>query len=613
MNTTPAPQTVPSPLQAIRVAMHAQGVTACLVPSADPHLSEYLPDHWQIRQWLTGFTGSVGTVVVTADFAGLWVDSRYWVQAEAELAGTGFTVMKTASAADPSHTTWLAHHLPQGAVVAVDGRALSLTARDTLVDLLHPRGIALLLDLDLPGQCWHDRPALPAAPVRDLPLELAGETRESKLTRLREAMQGHKAQWHLISTLDDLAWLFNLRGADVDFNPVFLGHALIGPEGATLFVGAGKISQALGKALAADRIRVEPYDQIASALGGLAESDNLLVDPARVCCLLADAARAHLVRAMNPTQFFKSQKTDFELNNVRRAMEIDGAALCAFFAWLDTAIAGGADQTLTELTVDEAVTRERARHPDFVSRSFGTIAAFNANGAMPHYRATPRAHARISGDGLLLIDSGAQYLGGTTDITRVVPVGTPSREQREDFTAVLRAMIALSRLRFPRGVAAPMLDAVARAPLWERFAEYGHGTGHGVGYYLNVHEGPQVISYRAAPAPHTAMQPGMITSNEPGLYRPGRWGIRIENLLCNRIAGESEFGEFLEFETLTLCPIDTRCVLPEQMRADEIAWLDGYHAEVRRRLAPLLGGNALRWMLQRTEPILSAQSQDGRL
>ena len=606
-------QSAPTPLASLRAAMHAEGVTACLVPSADPHLSEYLPDHWQIRQWLTGFTGSVGTVVVTAGFAGLWVDSRYWVQAESELAGSGFSLMKTASAADPSHTEWLAHHLAQGSVVAVDGRALSLASRDALVDLLHPRSVALLLDLDLPGLCWQDRPALPAAPVRDLPLDLAGTTRADKLARLRDAMRDHQAQWHLISTLDDLAWLFNLRGADVDFNPVFLAHALIGAHDATLFVGAGKIPAELVLALAEDQIRVKPYEGIAEALGALAESDNLLVDPARVCCTLADAAHAHLVRAMTPTQFFKSQKTDFELSNVRRAMEIDGAALCAFFAWLDTALAKRDTESITELTIDEMVTRERARNPKFVSRSFGTIAAFNANGAMPHYRATPGAHARIFGDGLLLIDSGAQYLGGTTDITRVVPVGYPTREQKEDYTAVLRAMISLSRLRFPKGVPGPMLDAVARAPLWERLAEYGHGTGHGVGYYLNVHEGPQGISYRAAPLPHTAMQPGMITSNEPGLYRPGRWGIRIENLLCNRQAGVSEFGEFLEFETLTLCPIDTRCVLPDQMRADEIVWLDTYHAEVRRRLAPLLEGAALSWMLHRTEPILSAQSRDGRL
>ena len=607
------PQSVHDSLAALRAAMHAQGVTACLVPSADPHLSEYLPDHWQIRQWLTGFTGSVGTVVVTAGFAGLWVDSRYWVQAESELAGSGFSLMKTASAADPSHTEWLAHHLAQGAVVAVDGRALSLAARDVLGDLLRSRSIALVLDLDLPGLCWHDRPALPAAPVRDLALDLAGESRAHKLARLRDAMRQHQAQWHLISTLDDLAWLFNLRGADVDFNPVFLAHALIGVDGATLFVGAGKIPEQLVLALAEDQIRVEPYEAVAEALAALAESDNLLVDPARVCCTLADAAQAHLVRAMNPTQYFKSQKTDFELSNVRRAMEIDGAALCAFFAWLEVAIAARDTETLTELTIDEVVTRERARNPQFVSRSFGTIAAFNANGAMPHYRATPGAHARIHGEGLLLIDSGAQYLGGTTDITRVVPVGDPTVEQKEDYTAVLRAMISLSRLRFPKGMPGPMLDAVARAPLWERLAEYGHGTGHGVGYYLNVHEGPQVISYRAAPLPHTAMQPGMITSNEPGLYRPGRWGIRIENLVCNRHAGVSEFGEFLEFETLTLCPIDTRCVLPDQMRPDEIVWLDAYHAEVRSRLAPLLEGAALSWMLQRTEPILSAQSRDGRL
>ncbi|MDN4016592.1 aminopeptidase P family protein [Zwartia panacis] len=590
-------------LVALRRAMQQACVSACLIPSADPHLSEYLPAYWQIRQWLTGFTGSVGTVVVTQDFAGIWVDSRYWVQAEAELAGSGVTLMKIGVATDPAHAAWLAEHVPPGGVVAVDGRALGLAAREALMEQFAAHQIRLDLSLDLPGLCWLDRPALPSAPVRDLPVEIAGQSRQEKLARVRTEMVARGAQWHLVSTLDDIAWLLNLRGEDVSFNPVFLAHVLIGPERVWLFVLPGKIDAALAQELALDGIEVRPYHDAGQALAELDQDARLLFDPARTTCALIDRVPCELVRAINPSTFFKSQKTPFELGHVRRVMEDDGAALCAFFAWLEDAIARCAQTPLNELMIDEQLLAQRSRQPGFISRSFGTIAAYNANGAMPHYRATPQSFATIAGDGLLLIDSGGQYVGGTTDITRVVPVGQPTAAQKDDYTAVLRAMIALSRLRFPRGVASPMLDAVARAPLWERLAEYGHGTGHGVGYYLNVHEGPQVISYRAAPGPHTAMQPGMITSNEPGLYRPGRWGIRIENLVCNVSAGTSEFGEFLEFETLTLCPIDTRCIQRAQLRQDEVDWLNAYHAEVRRRLAPKVSGPALAWLLHRTEPM----------
>ena len=590
-------------LVALRRAVQQARVSACLIPSADPHLSEYLPAYWQIRQWLTGFTGSVGTVVVTQDCAGIWVDSRYWVQAEAELAGSGVTLMKIGVATDPAHAAWLAEHVPPGGVVAVDGRALGLAAREALMEQFAAHQIRLDLSLDLPGQCWLDRPALPSAPVRDLPVEIAGQSRQEKLARVRTEMVARGAQWHLVSTLDDIAWLLNLRGEDVSFNPVFLAHVLIGPERVWLFVLPGKIDAALAQDLALDGIEVRPYHDAGQALAELDQDARLLFDPARTTCALIDRVPCELVRAINPSTFFKSQKTPFELGHVRRVMEDDGAALCAFFAWLEDAIARCAQTPLNELMIDEQLLAQRSRQPGFISRSFGTIAAYNANGAMPHYRATPQSFATIAGDGLLLIDSGGQYVGGTTDITRVVPVGQPTAAQKDDYTAVLRAMIALSRLRFPRGVASPMLDAVARAPLWERLAEYGHGTGHGVGYYLNVHEGPQVISYRAAPGPHTAMQPGMITSNEPGLYRPGRWGIRIENLVCNVSAGTSEFGEFLEFETLTLCPIDTRCIQRAQLRQDEVDWLNAYHAEVRRRLAPKVSGPALAWLLHRTEPM----------
>jgi Xaa-Pro aminopeptidase len=485
----------------------------------------------------------------------------------------------------------------------VDGRALGLAACEALQEQLVPQSVRLELSLDLPGQCWRDRPALPTAAVRELPVSIAGQSRQEKLARVRAEMAERGAQWHLVSTLDDIAWLLNLRGADVSFNPVFLAHVLIGPDRVFLFVLPEKIDATLTQTLAQQGIEVRPYQEAAQALSELEASASLLFDPARTTCALVDRVSCQLVRAMNPSTFFKSQKTAFELGHVRRVMEDDGVALCAFFAWLEDAIACCDTSPLNELMIDEQLLALRSQQPGFVSRSFGTIAAYNANGAMPHYRATPESFAQIAGNGLLLIDSGGQYVGGTTDITRVVPVGQPCAAQKDDYTAVLQAMIALSRLRFPRGVASPMLDAVARAPLWARLAEYGHGTGHGVGYYLNVHEGPQVISYRAAPGPHTAMQPGMITSNEPGLYRPDRWGIRIENLVCNVSAGTSEFGEFLEFETLTLCPIDTRCVQRDQLRQDEVDWINAYHAEVRRRLAPKVSGPALAWLMHRTEAL----------
>ena len=357
---------------ALRAAMQAAGVQACLMPSADPHLSEYLPDYWQVRPWLTGFSGSVGTVVVTDNFAGLWVDSRYWVQAEAELAGTDVTLMKIGVATDPAHTQWLAAQLPEGATVAVDGRALGLAARDALLALLTPAGIHLKLDLDLPGLCWPERPLLPTAAVRDLPLEVAGASRQDKLARVREAMVEQGAQWHLLSTLDDIAWLLNLRGSDVSFNPVFLSHVLIGLNDAQLFVLPGKVDASLTSKLAEAHVYVRPYDAVAQVLAELPKTEVLLFDPARTTCALIDRLRTRTARAMNPSTFFKSQKTAFELNHVRRVMEQDGAALCSFFAWLEKAIACSDTTPLNELMIDERLLALRAQQPGFVSRSFGT-------------------------------------------------------------------------------------------------------------------------------------------------------------------------------------------------------------------------------------------------
>ncbi len=592
---------VPQRLAHTRELMRREGIHALLVPSADPHLSEYLPGYWQGRQWLSGFHGSVGTLIVTADFAGVWADSRYWEQATKELKGSGIELVKL-QPGQPSPLDWLAEQTPQGGVVAVDGAVMAVASARTLSSKLEARGARLRTDIDLLQQVWSDRPSLPNAPIyQHLPPQ-ATVSRGEKLARLRETLQERGADWHFIATLDDIAWLFNLRGGDVSFNPVFVSFALISQQQATLFVALSKVDADLRAVLEQDGVTLRDYSEVAAALRDIPTGASLLVDPARVTTGLLDNldSEVKLVEGLNPTTLAKSQKSEADAQHIRRAMEQDGAALCEFFAWLESA---WGRERITELTIDEKLTAARERRPDYVTLSFNTIAAFNANGAMPHYHATEEEHAVIEGDGLLLIDSGGQYLGGTTDITRMVPVGTPTEEQKRDCTRVLKGVIALSRARFPKGILSPLLDAIARAPIWSDNVDYGHGTGHGVGYFLNVHEGPQVIAYQAAATPQTAMQPGMITSIEPGTYRPGRWGVRIENLAMNREAGSSEFGEFLEFETLTLCPIDTRCLLPALLTEEEKQWFNAYHAEVRERLSPLLEGAALEWLNTRTAAI----------
>jgi len=594
-------------LAQLRAAMARHQVDAFIVPSADPHLSEYLPGRWKGREWLSGFTGSVGTFIATAGFAGVWTDGRYYTQAEHELAGTEIRLMKIPSGASLLHIDWLAGNLQPGQTVAVDARVLGLAVARLLSDALAARGIQLRTDLDLLDDIWSERPGLPPEAVFEHEAPYATLARADKLQATRDAMAKLGAQLHFISTLDDIAYLFNLRGADVSYNPVFLAHALVESGRATLFVADGKVSPDLRARLERDGVAVAPYDDAAAALAAIKEGATLLVDPRRITAGMRAAVPqgVRVVEAINPTTFAKSRKLAAEADHVRATMEQDGAALCEFFAWLEQAFEQGA--ALTEITIDEQITAARARRPGFVSPSFGTIAGFNANGAIMHYRATPESHAAIEGDGLLLIDSGGQYLGGTTDITRVVPVGTLSDAHRRDFTLVLKGMINLSIARFPRGTKGPMLDALARAPIWAAGIDYGHGTGHGVGYFLNVHEGPQVISPTALPEPHTAIEPGMITSNEPGIYRPGHWGIRIENLVLAQPVAQTvengEFGEFLGFETLTLCPIDTRCIDVGLMRADEIAWLNDYHRTVRARLLPHVTGAARDWLELRTKEI----------
>ena len=589
-------------LSALRQTMREHNLDAWIIPSADPHLSEYLPEHWQARVYFSGFTGSVGTLVVTADKAGLWADSRYWEQAAHQLQGSGIELQKVGEVAP--YTDWLAAELPDGAAAGAAADMLSLTAKRQLETAFAAKNIRLDVSRDIADTVWADRPALPQETVFPHDAAFVSETAAAKLARVRAAMKEQGAAWHLISSLDDTAWLTNLRGSDVPYNPVFLSYLLIGTDSAVLFVDEAKLNPASRALLAEAGIATAPYAAVREALAGI--SDGLLVNPDKtaVSTLQLMPSENRLIENINPSALFKSVKSAADLDHVREAMRQDGAALCSFFAEFERNLADGT--AMNELDIDTMLHKYRSARPNFVSLSFNTIAGYNANGALPHYAATPEAFSDITGSGLLLIDSGAQYLGGTTDITRVVPVGETTPEQKRDYTLVLKAHIALAETVFPENIGSTLLDAICRKPLWQEQCNYGHGTGHGVGYFLNVHEGPQIISYLTPANPNQTMKAGMITSNEPGLYRPGKWGIRIENLVASLPVAspqETEFGKFLHFETLTLCPIDTRPIDFGLLTKAEVRWLNAYHADVREKLLPLVDGAARDWLILRTEAV----------
>ncbi|MGE7136315.1 aminopeptidase P family protein [Luteibacter sp. NPDC031894] len=599
MSTSP----IPARLQALRAAMAREGVAAVVVPSADPHLSEYLPPRWQAREWFSGFTGSAGTLVVTATGGGLWTDSRYFSQAEAELAGTGLPLMKLNVAHTPEHVAWLADQLADGDVVAVAGDSLSVAGAEGLARRLQEAGATLRTDVDVPAMAWADRPARPASPLFPHQAPFAPVERADKLRHVRNAMRRAGASHHVLSSLDDIAWLTNLRGADVDYNPVFLAHMLVAEASATLFVDGAKVPADVKAALAADGISLADYATAGAAIAALPDDAVLMYDAGRVVVALLEGLPAPVrqVRAPNPSTALKARKTPEELDHVRDVMRRDGAALVRAFRRIETGLAAG--EPLTELDVDTIVRDARAAQSGFVGESFSTIAGYEANGALPHYRATEAGFSPLAAKGLLLVDSGGQYLGGTTDITRVLALGPVTDEQRRDSTLVLKGMIALSRARFPKGASGPQLDALARAPLWAAGMDFGHGTGHGVGYFLNVHEGPHGIRPPVAGGALVPLETGMITSIEPGLYKPGRYGIRHENLAVVTQADSTEFGEFFAFETLTLCPFDRRGLEPRLLEPSERAWLDDYHATVRAALSPLLEGADRAWLESHCAPL----------
>lgn len=591
-------------LNDLRTQMQQHDLDAFIAMSADPHISEYLPKYWQVRLWLTGFTGSVGIVVVTQDFAGLWVDGRYWVQAEQQLENTGFVLQKQTTEPASTHLAWLAQNLPLHATISVNGQTLSVQQFEALNQIAQQHQFIIQTHFDIINKIWTDRPALPQEVVWQMADGLNAQTRLEKLSLIRSTVNTKNASAHFISALDDIAWILNCRGQDVEYNPVFLAHLFIDTSRTVLFIDDIKLSKELHQLLTQDQITVLPYTQTEFFLSQLSQQ-HVLIDPAKVSILHTQSIQKNnqLVQDINPSTLFKSRKHATEITHIRNAMTKDGVALSHFFYWLETALTQ--NQPINELTIDEKITAFRAEQVGFIGLSFSTIAGFNANGALPHYRATKDSYSQIQDDGLLLIDSGAQYHDGTTDITRVIPIGTPSTEQKRDYTLVLKCHIALAQTVFPEGIASPLLDAITRQTLWKYGLDYRHGTGHGVGFALNVHEGPQVISYYAPTLPQTKMREGMITSNEPGLYHEGKYGIRIENLVVNQAKKftDSTYGEFLEFETLTLCPINQSCIALELMTESEITWLNEYHQTVRERLAPHLQGKVLNWLIENTQAI----------
>lgn len=587
-----------------REVMTRHEVHTLIVPTSDPHVTEYVPARWQGRRWLTGFTGSLGLAVISPDKAWLMVPALYMLQAQKELAGTEVELHLNNFSSPEDTFSWIPEVVPPGSTVAVDGEVLPNALAVGLYELVRQVDAKVRCDLDLLEQAWADRPAMPSNRVFEQPDPQATPSRAAKLSDIRKKMVDSNSSHHFVSSLDDIAWLLNLRGSDIQCTPLFMAHLLVHEDKATLFVNERCIDADIVSRLRTDGVFVAGYDEAGTALAGLGSGDRLLVDPKKTTLGFRNrvGAGCRVIEATNPSTLTKCCKTSDELDHVREVMAEDGAAMCEFYAWFEEALGR---ECVTELTVDERLTEERSRRDGFVGLSFPTIAGFNGNGAMPHYCATPESHSKLEGNGLLLIDSGGQYLGGTTDITRVWPIGTVTEAQKRDYTLVLKANIAMSRIRFPHNTLSTMIDAVARVPLWSEGMDYAHGTGHGVGYFLCVHEGPHTLR-QAIPNPEMAMKPGMITSIEPAVYRVGQWGVRHENLVANvpAVTGENgHFGDFLEFETLTLCPIDTRCINRSLMREDEIDWFNRYQAAVRERLTARVSRTAQRWLEARTCPL----------
>ena len=584
----------------LRSWMKENGFTAFVFPSSDPHNSEYVADHWKSREWISGFSGSAGTAVVTLEHAALWTDSRYFIAAEKELDGTDFQLMKLRVEGTPSVSEWLASELStyEKAVVGLDGNVNSFTEVAAMEQELATKGnITVRTDADPMAELWTDRPVIPDSMVILHPLEYSGESTSSKISRVRKHLLDCGADALLVTALDEIAWVLNLRGSDVHCNPVFVSYLLISPENITLYINNVKLPEEAKVYLVSEHIDVQAYDSVVEGLR-LYAGKSLLVDMSSTNYSLATAVPFEKVcSGVSPIAGMKAVKNKVEQDGFRAAMLRDGVAVVKFLAWLKSAVEAGGQ---TEMSLDERLTALRAEQPKFKGISFDTIVGYEAHGAIVHYEATPETDIPVQPHGLVLIDSGAQYLDGTTDITRTIALGELSEEQCRVYTLVLKGHIQLDMCRFPAGACGSQIDALARAPMWREGYNYLHGTGHGVGSYLNVHEGPHQIRMEWRPAP---LQAGMTVTNEPGIYLEGKFGVRIENTLLIVPAESTAFGDFLKFETLTLAPIDTAPIVLEMLGTEEREWLNNYHRRVYESLSPYLEGNEKEWLRKATLPI----------
>lgn len=585
-------------LNKLRTAMQKQGVAAYIVPGTDPHAGEYFADYWKERDWISGFDGSAGTAVITKDKACVWVDSRYYIQADVQLKDTGFVAMKMGLPETPDMLNWIAAGLQSGDRVGVNPLLFSVNAFLSMRNQLSLNGIELV-QTDLIQPIWEDRPALPEQKIFVYDVAFAGQTCLEKIALLRQKIKEAHADVFVLNTLDDIAWLFNIRGKDVTYNPVATAYALVDDTEAVIYISPEKLSEEVRSYFASQQVLVKDYQHIYKDLGSISKDKRVLLDGSKINQSLFEAITpaCAVINRMSPVTLLKSIKNETEISGMRQAMIKDGVALTRFFMWFESTVSSG---ELTEISIAEKLYDFRAEQTNFFGESFGTIAGYAGHGAIVHYKADEQSNAKILPEGILLLDSGGQFFEGTTDITRTITLGNPTPQQKTDFTLVLKGHIGIATAVFPFGTRGSQLDILARKAMWDRHLNYGHGTGHGVGHFLNVHEGPQNIRMDENPV---TLQPGMFISNEPGLYRTDEYGIRTENLIMVTPDLQSEFSQFLRFETLTLFPIDTNLIDKELLTKVEIDWLNAYHQQVYEKIAPHLNEVEKEWLRDKTKTL----------
>ena len=585
-------------LEALREVMRREHLGAFIFPSTDPHQSEYVADHWKSREWISGFNGSAGTAVVTLTSAALWTDSRYFMAAEEQLQDTAFQLMKLKMPGTPTIAEWIGKTMTESTEVGIDGTCCSAAeVRQLIADLRRNGGMTLRTNFDPLREIWRSRPVIPVNPVELHSIQYAGESAKEKIARIRQALRQQHADGMLMASLDDIAWTLNLRGTDVHCNPVFVSYLLLSTTNVTLYIYKEKLTSEVTAYLKTEGVGVDDYENVAQGLKDYFEY-NILLDPDEVNHTLYKAVKCEVVEAESPVKRMKTVKNATEIAGFKSAMLRDGIALVKFLRWLKPAVETGG---LTEISVDRKLTALRAEQPLFRGISFDTIAAYDAHGAIVHYEATPETDIPLRPEGLLLLDSGAQYMDGTTDITRTIALGPLTEEQRRVYTLVLKGHIQIELAKFPSGISGTQLDVLAKQAMWRDGMTYLHGTGHGVGTYLCVHEGSHQIRMEWKPAPLVC---GMTVTDEPGIYLAGRFGVRIENTLLITPYRETEFGQFLQFEPLTLCPIDTAPVVIDMLTSEELDWLNGYHQMVYDNLSPHLDDGDRQWLRQATAPLL---------